>query len=147
MIILVILTASSIFGQQMNLVPELSRHDYLQKSKNQKTAAFLLLGSGVVVDGISLMISVAHASKDAGTILINAFGGAAPPPKRSYKTENSLLIIGTTAILSSIPLFAFSAKNKKKAIRLSLENQMIRQVQNKSFVKIAIPSLSVHINL
>ena len=147
MIILVSITTSSIFCQQTNLVPELTKHDYLQKSKNQKIAAFLLLGSGVVVDGVSLTISVAHASIDAGTIVVNALGGASPPPQRSYKTENTLLLIGSTAILSSIPLFVASSKNKNKAIRLSFENKMIQQVQNRSFVKIPVPSLSVHISL
>lgn len=147
MIILVSITTSSIFCQQTILVPELTKHDYLQKSKNQKIAAFLLLGSGVVVDGVSLTISVAHASIDAGTIVVNALGGASPPPQRSYKTENTLLLIGSTAILSSIPLFVASAKNKKKTIQVSFENKMIQQVQNRSFVKIPVPSLSVHISL
>lgn len=147
MIILVFITTSSGFCQQTRVNTELSKEDYLQKSKRQKTAAFVFLGSGIVLSSVSLTILAAHASADVGTIVISGIAGVPPPKQHSYSTEKILLISGGIAILSSIPLFSASTKNKRKAISLSFKNEMIQQVQNKSFVKIPAPSLSVRISL
>jgi hypothetical protein len=80
--------------------------DYLQKSRNQKTGAWILLGAGVA--GIFAGIAV-QANK---------------APENTYalftdeKTDNTGFVIigaGACVAIGSIPLFAASSKNKRKA--------------------------------
>ena len=44
---------TSLFSQQTNSELPLTQHDYIKKSKNQKKAARMLLGSGASRNGVS----------------------------------------------------------------------------------------------
>jgi hypothetical protein len=125
------LTVSS-FSQQKNPVSTLTKQDYLQKSKNQKTTAWVLLGGGVLVGGIG----VASA---AGNVCI----GCPEKPK----DQSGWVIAGGTLMVSSIPFFIASAKNKKKAISMSLKNQLVPVLKGDGFANRLVPSLIVKINL
>ena len=126
---LLIFSASS-FSQQTNSHTALSKQDYLQKSKNQKTTAWVLLGGGAALILVGDLIGNRKESSfnDAGTGVIIA--GA-----------------GVLSMLGSIPLFIASGKNKRKAMSLSFKNEMIPRLQNSSFVNRAVPSLSFKISL
>ena len=93
---LVILFGVSVTGQP------LTREDYLRKSKNQKTWAWLLTGGGVasVVGGVAITGSTDSyfPSETVGPIMI-AGGGA--------------------AIAGGIVLFSASKRNKSKASEVS----------------------------
>ena len=75
--------------------PTITKEDYLKKSKNQKTAAFILLGAGAT------MIAIAA------------------PGNVSFDILPVLAIGGAGGILGSIPLFIASGKNKKRAMNAS----------------------------
>jgi hypothetical protein len=93
------------FGQQStNTSAPKPNTDYLQKSKKQKTAAWVLLGGGTALFFTGAII-MAHETSD---VIFegeeDAFGTGA--------------VIGTTGLLAmggSIPLFIASGKNKKIA--------------------------------
>ena len=88
-----ILSASS-FSQQTNSHPSLTKQDYLQKSKNQKTTAWVLLGGGAALILVGDLIGNQKESTlgDAGTGVVIA--GA-----------------GVLSMLGSIPFFIASGKN------------------------------------
>jgi O-antigen/teichoic acid export membrane protein len=102
--------------------------DYLRKSKNQKTAAWILLGGGsaLVVTGILL----------ANNATIDNLG-----------TGAGVAIAGGVAVLGSIPLFLASGRNKKNAMSLSSKNEKMQQLNKNSFVYKPVPSLSLKISL
>ena len=110
------------FGQ-----PE-SKEYLLQKSKKQKTTAWILLGTGT-----ALIIT--------GVIMNNAHKG-----EEGYHTGAMLEILGTSCALVSIPLFIGSSSKRKRAAALAFNNQRILLPQNISFVT-AQPTISLRISI
>lgn len=103
--------------------------DYLKKSKKQKTAAWVLLGVGVL-------------STALGSVQTNPTGYWGGETTHSNNTV--LLIVGAAAIGSSIPLFIAASKNKKKAMSVSLKTENMRLMnKNYSIYTKTIPSLSL----
>lgn len=117
------------FSQPTTETP-MVKTDYLQKSKNQKTTAWVLLGGGAgfILVGVLIGNGKEASFDDVGTGVV--LGG-----------------IGALSMLGSIPLFIASGKNKRKAMSMSFKNEMIPQLQNGSFVNRSIPSLSLKISL
>src|SRR5687767_5841166 len=90
----------SVFCQKTNdTVPDIKTH-YLVKSKNQKTAAWVLLGGGAALIGTGLLIGDSKNST-----FDDALTGA------------GLAGIGLLSTIASIPLFFASGKNKRKAMQ------------------------------
>jgi len=83
------------FSQQQTypLHPQ-TRQEYFQKSNNQRIGGFVLLGAGIA--GIAAVSS----------------GNA------SFNTTGTVALLGSAAILGSIPLFLAAHRNKKKAMRM-----------------------------
>lgn len=125
---LLVLSATS-FSQPATETPT-GKTDYLQKSKNQKTTAWVLLGGGAgfILVGTLIGNSKEASFDDVGTGVV--LGG-----------------IGALSMLGSIPLFIASGRNKRKAMSMSFKNEMIPQLQNGSFVNRSVPSLSLKISL
>ena len=128
---LLILSATS-FSQQTNPSQTLTRADYLTKSKNQKSAAWSLLGGGTALIGIGLLIGTGHEASlnDAAT------GGV-------------MAVIGALSAIGSIPLFLASARNNSKAMDVKAFFKMERApiFQNYSMVHTFYPALSIKIKL
>ena len=102
---LLLMTASS-FCQQTDHSQSLTRQDYLKKSKNQKTTAWILLGGGIAL-GV------------AGPILWSSTG-------ISDSGVDVLMVSGAASIVGSIPLFIAAGRNKRKGMNASAYFQ-IRQ--------------------
>ncbi len=125
--LLIISTAA--FSQPTTETPKV-KADYLQKSKNQKTTAWVLLGGGAGFILVGTLIGNGKEASfdDAGTGVV--LGG-----------------IGALSMLGSIPLFIASGKNKRRAMSMSFKNEMMPQLQHGSFVNRSVPSLSLKISL
>ena len=122
--------ADASFSQQTNPAPALSRQDYLQKSKQQKTIAWIMLGSGICMVG--------------GGLAINLSGGIL-----NGKGSKGLWLsyLGGVVTLTSIPLFIAASKNKKKAMSVSFKNEISPQIYKSGFVYKPVPSLTFKISL
>ena len=128
---LLIFSVSS-FSQQTTPSKPVTREDYLKKSKNQKTAAWVLLGGGTVLIGTGFLIGDREESSfdDAATGAI--LGG-----------------IGVLSMIGSIPVFLASGKNKRRANAMSTSIGM----ENADFVKgyttvhASYPAISIKIRL
>jgi hypothetical protein len=138
-----LLTVSAIsFSQPANALPALTKQDLLQKSKQQKTAAWVLVAGGAVLIVTGSVVWANDINKAAET---DPLGGIA-----AIYTSTSgygLAVAGLVAAAGSIPLFIAAARNKRKAMSISLKNEAIPQLQNGSFVNRSVPSLSLKINL
>jgi hypothetical protein len=122
----------STFSQQTNPSPALLKQDYLEKCKKQKTAAWLLLGGGSVIGFIGLA-TFNFAGSDDGDV--------------NNSASSILFFTGTAAVISSIPFFISSKKNKRKAMSLSFKNEKMKQLYKSSSVYKNIPSLNLKFNL
>ena len=127
--ILLLMTTSS-FCQQTNISQSLTQKDYLQKSKSQKTGAWVLLGGGFVV---AVGASVLDASSDWS------------------KSETPYLVaigIGGASMLASIPLFIASGRNKRKGMNASTSFQILQNPipTNTGLTLHSTPTLSLKLN-
>jgi hypothetical protein len=118
----------------------------LSASKHQKTAAWLLAGGGVVLSATSLILIVQKGAEDVLNIIPGIITGD-PKPQHNYTAETILLTVGGAAVLSSIPLFIASGRNKGKSMSLSFKNETAPQLQKNSFVYKTIPSITFNISL
>lgn len=73
----------------------LSRQEYLQKSKTQRTAGWIFLGIGIA--------SIAAVSSG----------------EKSFETTGTVAVLGGLSVLGSIPLFISAAQNKTRAKAVS----------------------------
>ena len=127
----------STFSQQTDPSPSLAKEDYMKKSENQKTAAWVLLGGGAAFVLTGMLIP-------KGDLVHEGWYD------NSYKNDGLKGVFELTGILSmagSIPLFTASTKNKKRAVLISFQNETIPQIQRNSFVYRSVPSLRLKLNL
>ena len=128
-----LLVAVISFCQQITPSPTHTREDYLQKSKNQKTAAWVLLGGGSALIIGGLLIG---NGKDA-----------------SFSAAGAGVVMGAAGFLSmvgSIPLFIASGRNKRKANNASvyLQFEKIPGIQQTGMSgRSYYPAVSVKFNL
>jgi hypothetical protein len=95
-ILLLLLTITAhAFCQQTG---RLNKPDNLQKSKHQKTAAWIMLGGGFALAAGGVAVDVSNWYSSGGDVM---------------------LIAGSASMLGSIPLFIASSRNKRKAMSAS----------------------------
>jgi hypothetical protein len=124
---LLLLIFNSSFSQSTQEKSTASQNDYLKKSKNQKTAAWILVGIG----SLSTLL---------GTIQVN-------PDYGQNDNSTFFLVGGLVTLGASVPLFIASAKNRKKAMSLTLKNETTQQFLNTRVKNRNIPSLNLKLNL
>src|SRR5258706_10695840 len=134
--LLLILTTTT-FSQQTTPSPTLTKQDYLQKSKHQKTAALIMLGGGATL----FIVGGVIAAHD----VVDIFSGHLQ--NANNETAVILSITGAAALLGSIPLFIASSKNKKKGMSLSFKNEMIPSIVNNNPVYQSVPAISLRLKL
>jgi len=146
-ILLLVIPAVSFCQSIPNDVPAI-KTDYLKKSKNQKTAAWILLGGGFALSTTSIVMASSKVTEDYVNIIAGVISSE-PAPQNDYTAENILLVTGTAAMLGSIPLFIASKKNKRKAIAMTANIKMenVRMIQYQSFVQTSYPSIALKIKL
>ena len=130
--VLLVAMPTTIICQKTNdSVPDIKTH-YMEKSKNQKTAAWVLLGGGTALIGIGFLI---------GDNKNSTFDDAA--------TGALLAGIGVLSTIASIPLFIASGKNKRRATRGTtfIKMEDTRMIHNQSFVQTSYPAIAFKIKL
>ena len=119
---------------------QLSKADYLKKSRNQNTAAWILLGGGAAMVSAGAIISLNEAANSLGNLF-------SPDVEEPSSAGPILFFTGAASMLGSIPLFIASSRNKRNASGLSayfrLENRPL--LQRSSFTKAAYPALALKI--
>lgn len=108
---LLVFTSVSFFQQNSSPKYSFTQTDYLKKSKNQKTLAWLLLGSGACLVIVGQLIP--KGEEDGFDILTWS---------ESHKNDDLKALFtlgGALSMGGSIPLFIASDKNKRRAIEAS----------------------------
>ena len=121
-----VLMSFKTFSQQTEPPPQISKQGLLEKSKKQKTTAWILLAGGAGLE----LIGALWASSN--------FESSGP---------DVLFVTGALSMLGSIPLFIASSKNKKKAMGLSFKNERLPQLITNSHNNHSLPSLILKVSL
>jgi hypothetical protein len=148
---LLLAVSVSVFSQQIEPSPTLTKQDYLAKSKKQKTGAWLLMGGGFAMMTIGAGVAIDDAAAETSDALVTIFSLGTVEPENNDKDNttlsNVLFFGGLAAIVGSIPLFKAAKRNKREGMSLSFSNQKIPSLQKTSFVYNSIPSVKLKINL
>lgn len=125
-LIFAFLTAT--YGQETtSTIPEVTQANYLKKSRSQKTAAWILLGTGSLATIL-------------GTIEVN--------PNYGESTNTNFLLIGGLALVgASVPLFIASSRNKTRSMSMSLKNNVLPHIRHNNLSYSSVPSLSLKLRL
>lgn len=136
-----LILVNSVFSQGQ----EMSRQDFLQKSKNQKTAAWILLGGGVILETVGILQA---GMDDMGTV-VNGFTNALAGQNviEDSSDGTALMIVGGAAMLGSIPLFVSASNNRQKAYSVSFKSQPLDMPRLSSKAGKNIPALTISIPL
>ena len=119
----------NIFSQVDTIASHTSiKAGYLKKSKTQKTVGWVLLGTGTTLMVVGLTTGL-HAADDV------SFNEAA--------TGGGLIIGGAILDLGSIPLFIAGAKNKRKAMSVTVNNNLVPSLRQGVITHIPMPTVSL----
>jgi len=121
---------------------EMSRQDYLDKSRRQKTAAFTLLGGGIVLGTVGATILF---TEGVGSVA-NCIGlVSCEEPNTGFAT--GMMVVGGLATIGSIPLFISASNNKKRAFELSFKPQPTNIPKYAGNIPRSVPSITYTISL
>lgn len=100
-------------GQQLSV--QLSKDDYLKKSKRQQTTGIVLVSGGFAVSAVGLVVAVVSTP----FAIADGFGGNTGGTE-SMRKGTALIYTGLIAMAGSVPFFVASGKNKKKAMQANI---------------------------
>ncbi|MCF3110268.1 hypothetical protein LL912_15900 [Niabella sp. CC-SYL272] len=130
-VLLLLVLVTDIPAQQTTPVPAVMKQDYMQKSRRQKTAAWILLGGGVALStgGIIWALEGDWSSNDSG--------------------PDILFFTGVASMLGSIPVFIASARNKRKARQLVavIKMEQYAALQQHALTRASYPSAGIQLRL
>ena len=131
--------ALTVFSQSTPAI----KTDYLQKSKNQKTAAFVLLGGGAAFAVVGTAIGLNRWDDEIVSIIDEG------EDDKSYVAAGIMMVTGLAAMVGSVPLFIASSRNKKKAhaASASIKLETIPVVYRQGINKLPYPAACIRINL
>ena len=130
---------STVFSQPTTSI----QTDYLQKSKKQKTAAFVLLSGGAVLAVVGTAIGVSRWDDEIVSIVDEG------EDDKSYMAGGIMMVTGLAAMVGSVPLFIASARNKRKAhaASASIKLETMPVVYRQGISKLPYPAACIRINL
>jgi hypothetical protein len=134
-VLMLVITAS----QAQDSQPQVSRQDYLNKSKRQNTMGWIFAGGGAALTTTGLLLGVSSLDNE----IVASFNG-----EESSKFDGAAVVFytGLAAMAASIPFFLAASKNKSRASTLSLKNETIALPQY-SFRPKTFPALALTVNL
>ena len=127
--LLLAIAANSVYSQQTAPAKTPTKQDYLKKSKNQKTAAWLFLVGGGT--------AIALGARDVDPVLSNA----------EETRSTALVVTGIAAIGVSTTLFIISSNNKRKAQMMSFKMEKAPVIQQGGFAYHSYPAISFRLKL
>lgn len=114
-----------------------TKQEYLQKSRNQKTGAIVLISAGGVVTFIGMIVGLDNSLEDIFE---------PNKPSGGDETLAGVLIVGgVAAMLGSIILFKSARKNKERALSMSFKNELVPHLQRGIVFNRSIPSFNIKI--
>lgn len=125
--------------------PLLTKEEYLQKSKANRTGAIVLISAGGAITLAGFAVALNSLEEDLGNISL--FGSPTKTTNNDATFEAILIIGGVAAMLGSIGLFVSAHKYKRKALSVSFKNELAPQLQRSTVKYNAVPSLSLKIRL
>jgi len=123
---------------------KLVKTDYLSKSKKQRTAGWILTGTGAAMTFAWIILEMADVVEEAALTFPAVMFGAEPPDTHS-KNRSALLITGTAMMLTGTTFLVISRINKKKALSMSFINETSQQLRYNTVMNTSVPSFRLRL--
>ncbi|RTL58287.1 MAG: hypothetical protein EKK37_08080 [Sphingobacteriales bacterium] len=124
------------YSQNQPSAKTITAEEYLKKSHQQKTWAWILMGAGTIVLGTGVVIGVIDKG---GLFFIKHH--------RPATKGDGYTAVGLTIITGSIPLFIAAARNKGKAMSLNIDKQPVFIPSGSRVYQKNLPAVSLKISL
>ena len=124
-------TVTTCFSQSIHHRPLTMSQEYLKKSKNLHKAGNTLLITGFAAATVPVMIMIGTSYRgqiNASPLLLTTSA------------------VGVAMMAGSIPLFIMSGSNKRKGMKVTLENTKVMHFKNAQLVNKSIPSLAITVS-
>ncbi len=115
---------------------EISKMDYLEKSKQQKTAGWILLGGGAALAVVGSTVMYENFCIFCSNTMENSFNAG-----------TALAVIGSAAMIASVPMFISSRNNAEKAAFIAFKNQPLDIPRYSGKIPRSYPAISLSIPL
>jgi hypothetical protein len=116
------------------------RNDYKLKAKNQNTAGWVILGTGFTVFTIGLAIEMSEVTTDIAYALTFQ-------EREHRSTGTTLLIAGGVTMLSSMPFFLASSRNRKRVATAFHKMESQTTLKDHLLVKTSFPAVGIRVSL
>ncbi|MEP6700009.1 MAG: hypothetical protein ABJA85_01785 [Bacteroidota bacterium] len=128
---LLVMISINSFCQQTKTFRELTATDYLQKSKQQQTTAWLLVAGGFLVGTGGMFMALDNTFGDNGNYNIS-------------KTRIGVVMFytGGLAVIGSIPVFISAARNKGRSMSVGLKMEKKPIIQQAGLTNTYYPAIS-----
>ena len=142
---LALIFSFQLFSQEMQPVEhKLVNTDYLAKSKKQRTAGWILTGTGAAVFSIGLVVSMAEMTEEVGGAIIYGLVGEEAPVTHS-KGGTAITITGLAMVATGITFLSIAKKNKRKALDMSFINESSQQLRYNTVMNTSVPSVRLRL--
>ncbi len=140
-LIVLAIVSFNLYSQEMQPVEyKPVKTDYLSKSKKQRTAGWILTGTGAAVMSIGLVVSMAEVAEETTGVIVYGLVGEEAPETHS-KGGGAILLTGTAILVTGITFLSIAKKNKKKALSMSFINQSAQQLRYNTVMNTSVPSV------
>ncbi len=144
-LIVLAIVSFNLYSQEMQPVERKPvKTDYLSKSKKQRTAGWILTGTGAAVMSIGLAVSIADAAEETAGILLYGIVGEEAPATHS-NGGGVIFLTGTAMLATGITFLSIAKKNKRKALSMSFINESSQQLRYNTVMNTSVPSVSLRL--
>ena len=120
------------------------RTDYLTKSKKQRTAGWILTGTGMAVTSIGLTLVIVDALEEV-TLGITSLMWGEVKPEPHPNNRGAIILTGSAMMLTGATFLIISKKNKKKALSMSFINESSQQLRYNTVMNTSVPSVRLRL--
>jgi hypothetical protein len=132
-LLLVVFFVFNVFSQTK------TKDEYLQSSRELKTAGWVLVGVGTVIGTIGITLERGPMTEAGGWFT-----------SATYKNDNAKAILtagGAVLITGCIPLFVLAKNQKRKAAKIGFNHQQLLLPHKNQLVSIMQPTMTLKIRL
>lgn len=140
LLIILVSIAGTTFSQDTESTMILTKEDYLKKSKSQRNAGIALAVTGVGLAVIGGAVWMEGFSTGFNWIEPSSGG-------EEMGTGEALFVLGAVTTLCSVPCFIAAAKNKRKALAISMEMKYTPVLKTIGVSNVSSPTLTLKIPL
>jgi hypothetical protein len=123
---------------------EMTKQDYLEKSRKQKNTGFILLGGGAALFAVGTIVSV-NSGVNYATSCLGA--NCSSSAEDGFTAGGVMMLVGALSAVGSIPLFISAGNNRKKATQMSFSNEPVYVPKYAGNLPRAVPSITLKIRI